>query len=88
MIRSRGGAILSARHDFPGMTTWLLDTNTASHIIKGDIPRVQEFLARVEVLPWTSAESEVHAELHSACERGGVPLAPLDLLIAAQAMAP
>ena len=108
------------------MTTWLLDTNTASHIIKGDIPRVrqqllavpmhavaisvvtqaellygvskrgspaglaarvQEFLARVEVLPWTSAEAEAYAGLRTACEVGGVPLAPLDLMIAAQAMA-
>jgi tRNA(fMet)-specific endonuclease VapC len=29
------------------MTTYLLDTNIASHIIKGDIPRVRERLVRV-----------------------------------------
>lgn len=108
------------------MTTWLLDTNTASHIIKGDIPRVRErlvavpmhgvaisvvtqaellygvrmrgsppgltarvreFLSRVEVLPWTGEEAEIYAQLRADCERGGVPLAPLDMMIAAQAMA-
>ncbi len=31
------------------MTTYLLDTNTASHIIKGDIPRVRERLAAVPI---------------------------------------
>ena len=108
------------------MTTYLLDTNIASHIIKGDIPdvrrrlievpmhcvavsvvtqaellygvakrghpqglatRVREFLARVAVLPWTPEVSEVYAGLRAACEAGGVPLAPLDMMIAAQAKA-
>ena len=107
-------------------TTWLLDTNIASHIIKGDLPRVRkrlqavpmhavaisvvtqaellygvvkrgyppglsarvrEFLIRVQVFPWTSDVAEVYAELRAACEAGGVPLAPMDMLIAAHAMA-
>lgn len=108
------------------MTTYLLDTNIASHIIKGDIPgvtprlvevpmhgvavsvvtqaellygvakrghppglatRVREFLARVTVLPWTSEVGEVYAELRALCEAGGVPLAPMDMMIAAHAKA-
>lgn len=108
------------------MRTYLLDTNTASHIIKGDIPRVRErlvavpmhcvavsvvtqaellygvakrghphglatkvreFLARVNVLPWTTEIAEVYGELRASCEGGGVPLAPLDMMIAAHAKA-
>jgi tRNA(fMet)-specific endonuclease VapC len=108
------------------VTTYLLDTNIASHIIKGDIPRVRErlvavplhgvavsvvtqaellygvakrghphgltarvreFLARVEVLAWTSEAAEAYGELRTACEAGGVALAPMDMLIAAHAKA-
>lgn len=108
------------------MTTYLLDTNTASHIIKGDIPRVRErlvavpihriaisvvtqaellfgmakrghpeglktrvgaFLARVTILPWTAEIGAVYAELRARCEAGGVPLAPMDMMIAAHAKA-
>ena len=107
-------------------SAYLLDTNIASHIIKGDLPsvrarlvqvpiqavvisvvteaellygvarrghprdlslRVNEFLARVEVLPWTSEEAQTYAELRSQCESQGVPLSPMDMLIAAQARA-
>ena len=108
------------------MTTYLLDTNIASHVIKGDIPivrrrllavpmhsiavsvvtqsellygvakrghpagltiRVSEFLARVEVLPWTADVGVVYADLRATCEAHGLPLAPLDMMIAAQAKA-
>jgi tRNA(fMet)-specific endonuclease VapC len=106
------------------VTIYLLDTNIASHVIKGDIPlitqrlaaapmpsvavsvvteaelrygvakrgnpqglatRVHEFLIRVEVLPWTPAVARVYADLRAACEAAGVTLAPLDMMIAAQA---
>ena len=108
------------------MTTYLLDTNIVSHIIKGDIPRVRErlvavpmrsvavsvvtqaellyglakrghphglttrvreFLARVTVLPWTTDAAEAYGELRTICEAGGVTLAPMDMMIAAQAKA-
>ncbi|MBL8481085.1 MAG: type II toxin-antitoxin system VapC family toxin [Rhodocyclaceae bacterium] len=108
------------------MTTYLLDTNIASHVIKGDIPRVRdrlvalpmhcvavsvvtqaellygvakrghppgltakvrEFLARVNVLPWTTEAAEAYGDLRAASEAGGVTLAPMDMMIAAQAKA-
>ncbi len=108
------------------MTTYLLDTNIASHVIKGDMARVRErlvavpmhcvavsavtqaellygvakrchpeglatrvreFLARVTVLPWTAEIGEVYGELRARCEAGGVPLAPMDMMIAAHAKA-
>ena len=108
------------------MTTYMLDTNTASHVIKGDIPivrerlagvpmhsvtvsaiteaelrygvakrghphglatRVEEFLIRVEVLLWTQDAARAYADLRVAREAAGAPLAPMDMLIAAHAIA-
>ncbi len=108
------------------MTTYMLDTNIASHVIKGDIPairqrlvnvpmhsitvsvvteaelrygvakrghphglssRVQAFLIRVSVLPWTSDVARVYADLRAACEAAGTTLAPMDMMIAAHAKA-
>lgn len=108
------------------MTTYMLDTNIASHVIKGDIPivrerlaavamhsvalsavaeaellygvakrghpsglttRVQAFLIRVNVLPWTRDVARVYANLRGLCEAAGVTLAPMDMMIAAHAKA-
>ncbi len=44
---------------------------------------VQEFLRRVDVLPWSSTES--YGAVRADLESRGKTLAPLDLLIAAQA---
>ncbi len=104
----------------------MLDTNIASHIIKGNIPivlkrlaavpmtdiaisviteaelrygvvkrgtpqglatRVHEFLIRVEVLPWTQGVALAYGDLRVSCEAAGVTLAPMDMMIAAHAMA-
>jgi len=103
-----------------------LDTNMASFVIKGNIPRVrerllrvpmaqvsisavtegelrfgvarrpeavslkiavEEFLLRVQVLPWNSDAAQHYALLRAALERAGEPLGNLDLMIAAQALA-
>jgi tRNA(fMet)-specific endonuclease VapC len=108
------------------MTTWMLDTNIASHIIKGDQPeiikrlatlpmegivissvtegellyglakrgypkvlseRVRQFLLRVDVLPWDHDVTRTYGDLRAACEAKGVTLAPLDMMIAAHAVA-
>ena len=108
------------------MTTYMLDTNIASHVIRGDIPivrerladvpmhsvtvsviteaelrygvakrghqqglatRVKEFLIRVEVLPWTQDAARAYANLLVLREAVGATLAPMDMLIAAHAMA-
>ena len=105
---------------------YLLDTNTASYVIKGNFPRVrerllkvpmaevgisvvteaelrfgvarrpeattlkkvvEEFLLRVEVLPWTSESAQHYARIRAALEKEGEPMGNLDLMIAAQAMA-
>lgn len=108
------------------MTIHLLDTNIASHVIRGDIPRisqrlaalpmrdiavsviteaelrygvakrghppglatrVQEFLIRVDVLPWTHEVARVYGDMRALCEAAGVTLAPMDMMIAAHARA-
>jgi tRNA(fMet)-specific endonuclease VapC len=105
---------------------YLLDTNTASYIIKGNFPRVrvrllkvsmaevgisvvteaelrfgvarlpeatrlktvvEEFLLRVEVLPWTSEAAQHYARIRATLEKEGEPMGNLDLMIAAQALA-
>jgi len=108
------------------MTAWMLDTNIASHVIKGDRPgiierlvslpmedivissvtegellyglakrghpkalseRVRQFLLRVDVLPWDHDVTRTYGDLRAACEAKGVALAPLDMMIAAHAVA-
>jgi tRNA(fMet)-specific endonuclease VapC len=108
------------------MSGYLLDTNIASHVIRGDRPeisrrlaslpmeeiaisavtegellyglakrhypvtlteRMRQFLLRVDVLAWDHDVTRAYADLRSACETKGVSLAPLDMMIAAQAVA-
>lgn len=108
------------------MNSYMLDTNVASHVIRGDRPeiskqlvsipmaevvisavtqgellygvakrnyppalteRVRQFLLRVEVLAWDRNVTHAYADLRALCEARGVTLAPLDMLIAAHAVA-
>jgi tRNA(fMet)-specific endonuclease VapC len=105
---------------------YLLDTNTASYVIKGNVPRVrdqlvkvpmaevgvsvitgaellfgvarlpqavslkvavEEFLLRLEVLPWDSAGAKHYAQLRAVLEKKGQPMGNLDMMIAAHALA-
>ena len=108
------------------MSGYLLDTNIASHVIRGDrleisdrlasLPmanvavsavtegellyglakrdyppllgeRVRQFLLRVDVLAWDRNASQAYADLRASCEAKGAILAPLDMMIAAHAVA-
>ncbi|MBN8953984.1 MULTISPECIES: type II toxin-antitoxin system VapC family toxin [unclassified Rhizobium] len=108
------------------MTMWMLDTNIASHVIKGDRPeivsqlaalpmadivissvtegellyglakrgypkalseRIRQFLLRVDVLQWDHDVTQTYGDLRAACEARGTPLASLDMMIAAHAVA-
>jgi len=105
---------------------YLLDTNMASYVIKGNIPRVrerllkvpmaqvsisvvteaelrfgaarrsealglktavEEFLLRVEVLPWDSEAAQHYARVRADLERTGEPMGNMDMMIAAHALA-
>lgn len=105
---------------------YLLDTNMASYVIKGNVARVRdkllkvpmadvgisvvteaelrfgvarkpeaarlklavdEFLLRVDILPWESSAAQQYANLRSALEDAGVPMGNMDMMIAAQALA-
>jgi tRNA(fMet)-specific endonuclease VapC len=105
---------------------YLLDTNTASCVIKGNFPRVrlrllkvpmaevgisvvteaelrfgvarhpeatslkrvvEEFLLRVEALPWNSEAARHYARIRASLEKDGEPMGNLDLMIAAHAVA-
>ena len=47
---------------------------------------VEAFLLRVDVLPWSRATAVHYGALRAELTRAGKPLAPLDMLIAAQAL--
>lgn len=49
--------------------------------------RVRQFLLRVDVLAWDHDVARACADLRASCEARGVSLAPLDMMIAAQAVA-
>jgi tRNA(fMet)-specific endonuclease VapC len=105
---------------------YLLDTNTASYIIKGDPPQVrqrllhvpmeavaisaiteaelryggarkpqahglhtaiEEFIIRVDVLPWDRDAARSYAVLRAALAAKGIALGAMDMLIAAHALA-
>jgi len=48
---------------------------------------VREFLATYAALPWASDAAVRYADLRLAVERTGAPIGPLDLMIAAHALA-
>lgn len=103
----------------------MLDTNTASYVIKGNPPSVREqmlkvsmsglcisaiteaellhgtarkpeagnlriavreFLQRIEILPWDSDAALSYADLRCRCEKDGISLGSMDMLIAAHAI--
>jgi tRNA(fMet)-specific endonuclease VapC len=48
---------------------------------------VENYLATVDILPWTSASAQRYGLLRAELDMLGKPLAPMDLLIASQAIA-
>jgi len=48
---------------------------------------IEEFLLRVEALPWGSDAARQYAHVRAALERDGEPMGSLDLMIAAHALA-
>jgi tRNA(fMet)-specific endonuclease VapC len=105
---------------------YLLDTNTASYVIKGNVPHVrdklrripmselgisgvteaelrfgvvrkagatrlqiavEEFLVRLEIVPWDSSAAQQYATMRAQLEHSGTPMGGLDMMIAAQALA-
>lgn len=49
--------------------------------------RLDDFLVPFDVLPYDAKAALVYGEIRSTLEQGGRPIGPLDLLIAAQAIA-
>jgi tRNA(fMet)-specific endonuclease VapC len=105
---------------------YLLDTNIASYVIKGNFPQVrqrlrrvpmsevgisvvteaelrfgvarlpqvaklgiavEEFLLRVEVLPWDSEAAQHYGRIRALLESEGQPMGNFDMMIAAHALA-
>jgi tRNA(fMet)-specific endonuclease VapC len=77
---------------------YLLDTNIASYIIKGNNPAVdrrvvkvpalvEDFFLRVAVLAWDSDAARHYGQLRATLERQGQPMGNLDMMIGAHALA-
>lgn len=64
---------------------YLLDTNIASYIIKGNVPEVRRL--HVAILPWDSAAARQYGELRAVLEQSGRPIGNLDLMIGDHALA-
>jgi tRNA(fMet)-specific endonuclease VapC len=47
---------------------------------------VDEFLLRVDILPWDSAAARHYADIRAEIEAAGTPMGNMDLMIAAQAL--
>ena len=48
--------------------------------------RIEEFLAPLEILPYDEIAAGIYGDIRLQLEKSGVPIGPLDLLIAAQAL--
>ncbi|HZR58583.1 MAG TPA: type II toxin-antitoxin system VapC family toxin [Terriglobales bacterium] len=48
---------------------------------------VEEFLIRVETLPWDSEAAKHYAAVRAALEKDGTPMGNMDMMIASQALA-
>jgi tRNA(fMet)-specific endonuclease VapC len=48
---------------------------------------VEEFLLRLEILPWDSEAAKHYAQIRAELEKSGEPMGNLDMMIAAQALA-
>jgi tRNA(fMet)-specific endonuclease VapC len=48
---------------------------------------IQEFVLRVQVLPWDGRVAQTYGDLRASCEARGVTLDALDMMIAAHAIA-
>lgn len=60
----------------------------ARRAINVDLRRIVEnYLATVDILPWTSASAQRYSLLRNELEMLGKPLAPMDLMIVSHAMA-
>ena len=64
---------------------YLLDTNIASYVIKGNIPAVRRL--RMTILPWNSEAAQRYGQIRAALEREGQAMGNLDTMIAAHALA-
>lgn len=49
--------------------------------------RIRQVLLRIDVLPWDHKVTQAYGDLRASCEAKGITLAPLDMMIAAHAVA-
>ena len=95
IIKGRHSALRDRLGRVP-MATLCISAITEAELLRGVAKKpeakrlpliVNEFLLRVEILPWDSAAAKAWAQLRTACEKEGKSLSAMDMLIAAHAVA-
>ena len=82
------GRILSLQSDDILMISVITEAELRFGVAKRGSPkglseRVEAFLERVAIMPWTPVISPVYAEMRTSCEAAGVTHGALDMMIAA-----
>lgn len=95
LIRGKSRAI-KQRLNRVSMSSICISSITEAELLRGVAIRpeattlakmVDEFLLRVDVLPWDSEVAATYARFRTLCESEGKSLATMDMLIAAHAVA-
>ena len=93
IIKGANAAVQKRLENVP-MANICISTITQAELLRGVARKpgakhlpliVNEFLLRVEILPWDSPAAESWAALRTVFEKAGKPLAAMDMLIAAHA---
>jgi len=91
IIKGANAAVQKRLENVP-MANICISTITQAELLRGVARKpgakhlpliVNEFLLRVEILPWDSPAAESWAALRTVFEKAGKPLAAMDMLIAA-----
>lgn len=92
IIRDRAKTLSAILNERPSCISVITEAELrfglARRAVNTELRRIVEnYLASVDILPWTSASAQCYGLLRAELDMLGKPLAPMDLLIASHAMA-
>jgi len=92
LIKDRANTLSAVLSERPSCISVITEAELrfglARRAVNIDLRRIVEnYLSSVDILPWTSASAQRYSLLRAELEALGKSLAPMDLLIASQAMA-
>lgn len=92
IIKDRAKALSAILNERPSCISVITEAELrfglARRAVNTELRRIVEnYLASVDILPWTSASAQRYGLMRAELDMLGKPLAPMDLLIASHAMA-